>query len=137
VASSFTISLAAELSELGKLDPLLAAYGEQHELSEYEGLAVRMVVEELLTNVVMHGGSGAHRIAIALHGSPETLEIEVRDDGLPFDPTAGVPPPPTGELADRQPGSLGLHLVRSMMDSIDYQRTGSHNIVRLTRSRSP
>jgi anti-sigma regulatory factor (Ser/Thr protein kinase) len=37
-------------------------------------------------------------------------------------------------LEERQIGGLGIHFVREMMNSVDYQRTDHKNIVTLTKN---
>jgi phosphoserine phosphatase RsbU/P len=91
--------------------------------------AVRLVLEELLTNTIKYGYDDAaeHRIQVVLGlGPPATLCIE--DDGHAFDPVAGMPTlDPTGSVEDRPIGGLGLHLVRSQTASLRYRRSEGRN----------
>ncbi len=91
--------------------------------------AVRLVLEELLTNTIRYGYDDAaeHRIEVVLGlGPPVTLCIE--DDGHAFDPVASMPSvDPAGSVEDRPIGGLGLHLVRSQTASLRYRRSEGRN----------
>ena len=38
-------------------------------------------------------------------------------------------------MEERQVGGLGIHLVRTMMDEVSYERRGDRNVVVLTKLR--
>jgi sigma-B regulation protein RsbU (phosphoserine phosphatase) len=83
--------------------------------------AIELAIEELFTNVVKHG-RGEGDIAIALSPIPRGLEATLIDHGAaPFDPTKVPAAQVDLPLAEREPGGLGIHLVRRMVDTIDYE----------------
>lgn len=91
----------------------------------------RLALEELVLNIVQHGTASESpvQLLVRIDRMGSTLAFEVRDDGPAFDP-ASAPPPDTGKsLEDRQPGGLGLHLVRKMTRDFAYHRDGRHNVV--------
>jgi anti-sigma regulatory factor (Ser/Thr protein kinase) len=55
------------------------------------------------------------------------LVIEVEDDGRPFNPLQVPPPDLERPLAQRKVGGLGLHLVRELTSSIEYDRKDGKN----------
>jgi anti-sigma regulatory factor (Ser/Thr protein kinase) len=63
---------------------------------------VRLVVEELVVNVIQHGfDNGAkHAILLDVRTEPRRVVIVVEDDGKPFDPS-----PQPGGLAAARPGA--------------------------------
>lgn len=93
-----------------------------------------VVFEEVVVNVVTHAyGVARGTIDISVERNADALTLAVRDDGPPFDPTAQ--PAPDFELpASRRPlGGLGVHLVKSLCDRVEYQRRGESNILVLTK----
>ncbi len=71
---------------------------------------LRLLVTELVTNSLRHGGLGADdAIHLAVQIEPETLRVEVRDPGPGFD----VPVPP--ETPDLGAG-WGLYLLGRIAD---------------------
>lgn len=90
-----------------------------------------LVLEEILINVARYAytpETGEVEVAYAPAG-PSKLLVEVADFGRIFNPLAADPPDLSRGLADRQIGGLGVFLVRSMVDSIDYRREEDRNIL--------
>ena len=61
------------------------------------------------------------------HENQAVIEVEVEDDGRPYDPTALAPPDLSASLRDRPVGGLGMHFVRNLMSEVTYARAGDHN----------
>ena len=55
------------------------------------------------------------------------LSAEVEDDGRPFNPLTAPAPDLTSAVEDRPVGGLGIHLVRSLMEQVDYRRESGKN----------
>ena len=90
-------------------------------------------------NVIDHaftGRAAPHLITVRLDIAAETFAAEVTDNGHPFDPTAAPDPDLSLPLEQRDPGGLGIHLMRQMMDRLHYQRRDGRNILRLEKARS-
>ncbi|GLQ88986.1 IcfG protein [Dyella flagellata] len=84
---------------------------------------VRLVLEELMVNMVHHGCSGnpAGCIGLRMMILEEAVLVELNHEGAPFDPLQFGAPALTGDLADRNDdGGLGLHLVRAMSSELNY-----------------
>ena len=98
---------------------------------------VNLVLEELGLNIINYGRSdGLHEIEITLTSEPESLTIEIVDNGRPFDPGRDAPDPQVDSgIADRPIGGLGVHLVRTMMDELHYRREGGRNYLTLVKER--
>ena len=57
----------------------------------------------------------------------------IRDNGPAFDPRKTPAPDPETPIEERNPGGLGIFLVRSKMDEMDYRREDGWNIVILRK----
>jgi len=57
------------------------------------------------------------------------LIASVSDDGREFNPLEVKTPDLNATLAERDLGGLGIHLVRSLMDHVTYQREGAKNVL--------
>lgn len=98
---------------------------------------MRLVLEELMVNTVEYGYPDERpgQIRILLQPQPDSVAIELIDDGAAFDPLQSVTPDLTGDLADReQVGGLGIHLARTMASEMRYTRDadGNHLLLRFT-----
>ena len=102
-------------------------------VSPKRSYAVRLALDELLSNVIRYGydDQAVHRIGLKLEtGVPFSLTIE--DDGKPFDPLADAPPPVlAGPVEDRPIGGLGLHILKKMGLRLAYRREAGRNVLRV------
>ncbi len=98
--------------------------------------AVNLSVDELLTNTISYGyeDNEEHRIELTVRLDGDVLEIEISDDGVPFEPTSAKDPDTDAAIEDRPVGGLGIFLARQMMDRFEYKRHEGRNVVTLTKS---
>ena len=61
------------------------------------------------------------------------LKFTISDTGVPFDPTVRAEVDTSLPLEERPIGGLGIHLVRSIMDSINYERVEGKNVLTLRK----
>jgi len=93
-------------------------------LSQPQSYLMRLVIEEIATNIVKYGYDDANRDIIQLTCSCEggTLRVTIRDRGRPFDPRAAADPDlSSNDPNQRDLGGLGLFFVREYADSLDYR----------------
>lgn len=91
--------------------------------------------DEIVSNVLDHGGdSGVPAIEVALAVADGAINVEISDDGRPFDPLSAPPPNTTLPVEDRPIGGLGIHLVRELMDEVSYRREGKRNRLRFSKN---
>jgi len=124
-------SLAPELSDIGNLFRMVETFGEANDLPEPKVYVVNLMLDELVTNLVMHGNSngGTLRANIRLEVGEGGITLTVEDDGQPFDPTAAEAPDVDAALEDRQVGKLGLHFVKSLADHVSYRLEDGRNLL--------
>jgi anti-sigma regulatory factor (Ser/Thr protein kinase) len=67
---------------------LTALNGSLHLVSPERLLDAQLLIREVVTNAVRHGGDGEEPIQVLVHANPETMRVEVRDQGPGFDPEA-------------------------------------------------
>lgn len=95
---------------------------------------VRLIVEELWTNFYKYASKGIQNpIKVSIFQSGRELVIVYEDSGPAFNPLKVVPPDTSLPLEERQPGGIGLHLVRNYIDSYTYTREDNKNILRLKK----
>ena len=92
---------------------------------------IQLAVEELLTNILNYAFTDQreHEIRVCLRPDESQFEIEVADDGRPFNPLEHPAPDLSLPLERRPVGGLGIHMIRKSMDRIDYRRTDGKNIL--------
>jgi sigma-B regulation protein RsbU (phosphoserine phosphatase) len=95
--------------------------------------SVDLALEELFTNIVRHGRPGASPVAIDIRRSGRAVRVMLTDaDADDFDPRGAPAPDVSAPLERRGPGGLGLHLVRQLVDALDYRYSPEQRTARIT-----
>lgn len=98
----------------------------------------KIAVDEACTNVIEHayGGQADHEVDIAIIIDADRFTVRIRDEGLPFD-QSGYQEPNLLEIAKkRKAGGLGVHIIRRLMDRVEYRTRGQVNEIRMTKYRN-
>ncbi|KUG29786.1 serine-protein kinase rsbw [hydrocarbon metagenome] len=123
------LRLSNQLPELDRLAEAVEAFGERHGFPRKTVYQLRLVLDELLTNVISYGFSDNkdHEIEVEIRLAGSQLQFRIEDDAAPFDPLRVDSPDLTTTVEDRAIGGLGIHLVRKLMDSVHYERRDDKN----------
>jgi len=98
---------------------------------------VDFIVEELFTNMVKYSKMSEAAVDIALTGIENGVEVTLTDHDVDaFDVTAAPDADINLPIEQRKPGGLGLHLIRRMVDSIEYQYSAERRQSRITFRKS-
>jgi len=106
-------------------------------LADHVSFKIALALEEAVTNVIRHAFDGLpppHLITVRIDITAELFVAEIIDNGHPFDPTAAPNPDLSLPLERRSPGGLGIYLMRSMMDRMQYRRSDGYNRLRLEKA---
>ena len=136
--ASYQLGVNAQVSEVARLVDWVAACSGKDGLANDLTFAMMLAIEEAVMNVIGYGFTGQplpHSITISLDIDAATVVAEVTDNGRPFDPTAMPEPDLSLPLEQRRVGGLGIHLMRSVMDRLDYRRSDGRNVLRLEKAR--
>ncbi len=125
-----SIQFKNNLSELERLNLVLAEFGERYHLPSKVLFNLNLALEEILTNIISYGYDNReeHEIIVRLSLEQGELTAEVEDDGRPFNPLEAPEPDLNKSLEERSVGGLGIHLVRKLMDELEYRRQEGRNL---------
>ena len=118
------------------LDAIVAftagAFGRQH-VDPKLLPDVEFAVEELFTNMVKYGGASAARVRLDIAGIPAGVEVTLTDEDVePFDVTRAPDADVSLPIGERVPGGLGLHLIRRLVDAVEYDYSEAARRSRIT-----
>ncbi len=98
---------------------------------------VQLAAEEACTNITLYAYQDVEGcIYIAAKVDADCLELEIVDDGVPFDPTAKAISISTADAEQRPIGGLGIHLIKSSVDEMSYEFKEGKNILKLIKNKN-
>ena len=98
---------------------------------------LKMAVDEACTNVIEHAyqGEAEHPIDIAVIVKPDRLTVRIRDEGQGFNPASYAEPDLLKSAKARRAGGFGVHIMKRLMDHVEYRTRGRTNECCLTKYR--
>jgi serine/threonine-protein kinase RsbW/sigma-B regulation protein RsbU (phosphoserine phosphatase) len=129
----------SDLEEIPGVQDRFTQFVERHRIVELTADRFRIALDEVLNNIVTHAypGGGENVIEIFWNLSEGILTLEVTDEGVAFDPLARPAPDTTLPLEERDIGGLGIHIVRTLMDEVLYERREGRNILTMIKRVDP
>ena len=98
-------------------------------------MQMNLAIEEAVVNVINYAyPPGTHGVInIKAQANDERLKFVIIDSGTPFDPTVKDDVDISLPAEQRPIGGLGIHLVRQLMDTINYEYTDGQNVLSLRK----
>lgn len=129
------ITLKNDLIEIERLAGLVRDFGRENRLSEDLVWEIRLVLEEIVTNIISYGYEDrvGHAINVNIVNTDQAITLKIRDDARPFNLLEQPVPDLEIPIEDRGVGGMGIHIVREIMDEIDYKREDDSNLLVMTR----
>ncbi len=130
MSANLTLNMEARLDEIERIHAAVEILAQAEGWPEDLLFQIKLVVEEMGTNIVKYGddGGGQTEVSITLTSESDALIMEIVDSGKPFDPFTEAPPPDLDSpVPDRPIGGLGVYLVQQLMDEARYAREDGKN----------
>lgn len=136
-STELNLRLRNEFPEIDRLLKALECFFQDHQLDQNRYQELRLVLDELLTNTISYGypdgRSGTLEFQLRLENG--TLDLRLRDDGIPFNPLEEARQPDLDADLDERPiGGLGIYLVKTKMDHVHYLREAGFNQLTLSKN---
>jgi serine/threonine-protein kinase RsbW len=133
VSAALSLTLTNRMEEVPRLVALVDAFGQDAQLPDDVVFRLTVALDEVVTNIVRHAfeSEGGHEIRLAVTADETLVTAVVEDDGPAFDLRTVAPADVEAPIELRPIGGLGVHLVRSLAQGVEYRREGTKNIVTL------
>ena len=131
------IMVPAETSKLSELRESLTLLCDQYSVPPKVTRRMVLAIDEALANIIEHGqlNNAQNGIELRLEVTDDRIVAEIKDRGIPFDPS------PCGAQPDQRSyprRGFGLYLIHMIVDSMEYQRTcDGCNVLTLTKLLGP
>lgn len=135
-ASEHHLLIHNDIQQIPQLADFVETIAAEKHLDHSLTLSLNLALEEAVTNVIMYaypeGTDGLVDIEAIIR--EHSLSFVISDSGVAFDPTARPDADTSLSVENRQVGGLGIYLVRSIMDNVNYERNGGKNILTMTKT---
>jgi serine/threonine-protein kinase RsbW len=135
--SIHTIRIPSATRYLEKVRRFVAHHAREADFPKTTVSAMQLAVDEACANVIEHAymGDDNKPIDVDVIVKPDRLIVRIRDEGRSFN-MHGYREPNILEFAhDRKDGGFGVHLMRKLMDRVEYRSRGDSNECCLTMYR--
>jgi serine/threonine-protein kinase RsbW len=127
------MTLGNDIASVAAVLDALETFAEENGLAPQKIMRLNLVLDELITNTVSYGfpkgGGGTIHLSVELVDG--TVNVELKDNGVAFNPVEAPALERSGGIEEREIGGLGLKLVRNYAKRLDYRRVGAFNHLHL------
>ena len=125
------LTVAGTLDSLDAIAKYVMAVAAATGLDKKTSYNLRLAVDEIATNIIIHGYEEAGRegvLDLQAFVDEETLTISLKDTGVPYNPNQRLTPDDLDQpLEQRKIGGLGVYIAIQGVDKFIYERVGDQN----------
>ena len=126
------LTVTSELSEINKIRTFLKSALLGLHLSDEDYYMVELSLVEICINIIRYAYPiEKGDILLKTWEKEGKLFLEIRDNGIPFDPKKSKKPDINELIQTEKKGGLGIFLTRKFMDGFKYKREKDQNILTL------
>jgi serine/threonine-protein kinase RsbW len=122
-------TVPATLDSLGPIADYVMAAAASAGLDRRASYRLRLAVDEIATNIIVHGYANADQGMLELRADidDKALTIVIDDTGVTYDPRQAPTPDINLPLDQRPIGGLGVYLAMRSVDEFGYEHLGNRN----------
>ena len=135
-SGTLRLTLSPRLSELNRVRNELDRYLRDASLPDTVRNTLLVVAEEVMTNIVHYGccDEVLDTIEVKVDQERAVVHMEFIDPGKPFNPLETAGRATADQLVEnKEPGGIGVHLVRGLTNHQEYTRKADRNHFRITK----
>ena len=134
---STEIVVANDLAEIERLKQFIEAFCKRHDVPPAMTFHFQLACDEAVTNIISYGYDGddaKHAINLRMWIEDHAVSAEIKDGAKPYDPLTQAPIPDLdADMEDRPIGGLGVHFIKTFMDTAHYHRIGGLNCLSFSK----
>ena len=123
-----------QVSELEKVAQFVEEIGEELGLNMELQMNLNLVMEEMVSNVIFYAYPEGEKgmVEITLGTKEGQIQTCISDTGTPFNPLQHPEAELSSSIEERPIGGLGIHLIKEIMDNVEYQYKDGRNMLTMT-----
>ncbi len=128
-----SITLSSDLNNLDRFNAFVLDCAKRYGLSPKKIEKLMLAIEEALVNIFNYAypDSEGYVELSCIEEEKGNLVIEIKDTGIPFNPLLMDTPDLNSDIEKRKVGGLGIYLIKTLVDELDYRREGRTNILKI------
>ncbi len=136
-SSTYTLAVPSSLRHLHKVRRFVVQHATNANFPEDAVEACKLAADEACTNIIKHAyeGQPGHQVDIVIAVDPHRLVVRICDDGKSFDDAHYSEPDVAILTKQGQSGGLGVHIIRRLMDQVEYRTRDGRNEICLVKYR--
>ncbi len=131
-----TLCMSNDIEELNKLEPFLNGIFERENLDMSMLPQIDLALEEAVTNIIMYaypeGEKGTAELTVEV--ADGQISATLIDSGTPFNPLQQQEANLDVSLEERKIGGLGIHLIKEIMDVVEYAYEDGRNVLKMKKN---
>lgn len=133
-----SILIDPELDGVNQAHAIIDEFSESEQWPSELEFQMRLMLEELVMNVVSYGLAEENPvIRLSLSSDESEARAVLADNGPEFNPLEAAPDADVETSVEmRQVGGLGVHFVKTIADDVRYERTEGMNILTIVKRRT-
>jgi len=133
---NYRYNIGCSLSNLKGIRDFIRTTLDENHVPELQISSIVLALDEMCSNLMIHAHhcNPDHMLELHIsHPGQDTFIFEIIDDGTVFDINQFAAPEMDSLVQEKRKGGLGIRLVKSIMDKIEYTTEGGKSICRLTK----
>jgi serine/threonine-protein kinase RsbW len=134
---SYKYKVGCSIENLKGVRDFIRGSLKNHDIPDLQISEIVLALDEMCSNLMIH----AHQcnkedlFELVIHvDNTSPLVFEIIDDGTVFDINQFSTPAIDNIIHEKRKGGLGIRLVKSIMDKVEYRKTNEPNICRLEKT---
>ena len=132
-----SLTVPAEIDQLDEVTAFFQKELAAADCPERARFQIRLAVEEIFVNISSYAykpEDGLAEVRCEVTEDPLRVVVQFLDSGKPFDPLAREDADTSEDALMGREGGLGIFLVKSTMDSVEYAYEGGKNILTIRKN---
>ena len=135
-AKNYHLKIPSQTGNLELIREFISGLAQKVGFDDQDINKIELAVDEACTNVIAHAYNNdeSQEIELSVKIQKNKFIVVVADKGKGFDFNHLEEPNMKNYMAELRVGGLGIYLIKSLMDEVDYQtKSGGKNEVRMTK----
>ena len=134
-----TLTIANQHGEMVKVANWVEQMGKHFQLPERTVFKLELILDEALPNIISYAypDEESHDILITLTNRNDYVEVEIIDDGIPFNPFAQQAYYENLTLESAPVDGRGIRLITFFTELQEYRRVNQTNLMRVNILKTP